>query len=78
MSAARKLYERWVVMTPAEQVKLLEGMKGGELAALLHYAEGREPTPTRDSVMGLVLVVAGERYLSKAEAKAEKKAKRIL
>ena len=65
-------------MTDAERLARLEGMKGVELTALMHYAEGREESPTRDQVIGLVLVVAGERYLAKQAEKAAKKAKRIL
>jgi hypothetical protein len=66
------------VLSPGERLERLEGMKGVELTALMHYAEGREESPTRDQVIGLVLVVAGERYLAKQAAKAAKRTKRIL
>ncbi len=78
MKAARKHYEEFPVMTGAERLQRLEGMKGTELAGLMHYAEGRDDSLTRDEVIGLVLVVAGERYLAKQASKAAKKAKRIL
>jgi hypothetical protein len=77
VKAARNHYERWHVMTDAERLALLEGMKGRDLAALLHYAEGREACATREELMGLVLVVAAERYLARQAMKAAKKAKRI-
>lgn len=78
MKSARKYYEEFPALTDAERLALLEGMKGAELCGLMHYAEGREQSPTRDQVIGLVLVVAGERYLAKVTAKARKKVKRIL
>ena len=78
MKNSRKHYEEFPVMTAAERLARLEGMKGRELAALLHYTEGRKESLVRDQVMGLVLVVAGERYLAKKAAKAAKKVKRIL
>lgn len=71
-------YEEWPLMSYAERLARLEGMTGAELCGLMHYAEGREESKTRDQVIGLVLVVAGERYLAKQAAKAAKKAKRIL
>ena len=78
MKSSRKHYEEFHVLTDAERLARLEGMKGVELTALMHYAEGREEGPTRDQVIGLVLVVAGERYLAKQSAKSAKRTKRIL
>lgn len=77
MKAARQYFEKFPAMPPAKRLSILEGAKGEELCVLMHYAEGREPSETRDQVMGLVLVVAGERYLAKQALKAAKKAKRI-
>jgi hypothetical protein len=78
VKCARIHFENFPVLSEAERLARLEGMRGVELCGLMHYAEGREPSPTRDQVIGLVLVVAGERYLAKQTAKARKKVKRIL
>ncbi len=78
MRAASVHYKEMADDTATERLARLERMKGIELDALMHYAEGREASPLRDEVIGLVLVVAGERYLAKKAAKAARKAKQIL
>lgn len=78
MKAARAHYEELAKMSEDVQRGCIRALKGRELAALLHYAEGREECETRDRVMVLCLMTAGQRYLAKQAAKARRKTKRIL
>jgi hypothetical protein len=75
---SRAHYHQLLDRTAAERLAYLEDMKGVRLSALMHYAKGCEESTTRDEIMGLVLVVAAERYLAKQAAKAAKRVKRIL
>jgi hypothetical protein len=56
--------------------KALAKLKGQELDALIHYAEGLEASDGRDEMIGTALLVAAQRYLDKVRAKAAKKARR--
>ena len=78
MKFARTHYHQLLARTDAERLAYLEGMKGVQLSALMHYAEGLAESTMRDQVMGLLLVVAAERYLAKQKAKVNKRVKRIL
>lgn len=78
MKACRKHYDELRVISDGEQIARVKSLKGGELAALMHYALEREAGERRDGVLSLVLAVAGQRYLTKQAAKARKKVKRIL
>jgi hypothetical protein len=78
VKASRKHYDELLGMSDGEQLARVKSLKGAELAALMHYALGREAGERRDAVLSLVLAVAGQRYLTKQAAKARKTAKRIL
>jgi len=75
---SRAHYHQLQDRTTAERLAYLEGMKGAQLSALMHYAKGCEPGQLRDEVRGLVMVVAADRYLAKQAAKAAKRVKRVL
>jgi hypothetical protein len=79
--AASEFFSRLLPMSDEERLSALEASRGRELAALLHYLEGCERVTAVEQLMGMVLMIAGERYLAKQAAKAAKrmkKAKEIL
>lgn len=78
MKRGRYLYENLTACADeAMRLRMLHGWKGRDLVALDHYAAGLGMDDTeRDEITGLMLVVAAERYLRRAEKKAEKKARR--
>lgn len=71
----RELFAR-VISAEGGLAAEIRKLKGRELAALIHYAEGLADDDGRDEVIGQGLIVAAERYLKKAREKAEKKARR--
>lgn len=75
MKEGRDLFAR-VISAQGGMVKAIGGFKGRELGELIRYAEGLERSDGRDEVIGTALIVAAERYLTKARAKAAKKARR--
>lgn len=78
MKAARAHYEELAKMSEDAQRGRIRALKGRELVALLYYAEGREDGETKDRVMVICLMTAGQRYLAKHAAKARRKTKQIL
>ena len=51
-------------------------LKGSELVALIHYAEGLERSDGRNEVIAQALIVAAGRYLERARRKTKKKLKK--
>jgi hypothetical protein len=59
-------------------LKRLRDLKGGELLALRHYADGLEPSAETDLVLGTATLVAAERYFAKAGKKQKRRATQVL
>jgi hypothetical protein len=56
--------------------KAVARLKGRELDALIHYAEGLGDEDGPNEIIGAALIVAAGRYLSRVRAKAAKRARR--
>ena len=78
MKRGREIYGGLSRLDEAALLKRMRDLKGGELLALMHYADGLEPSAEVNLVIGTATLVAAERYLAKARKKQAKKAKEVL
>lgn len=74
MKEGRHIYETAELAGPKALPRFIARLKGREIAALIHYAEGLHAgNESRDEIIGTALIVAAERYLARVKAKAEKR-----
>lgn len=72
----RELFAR-VISAEGGLAAEIRKLKGRELDALINYAEGHPAEDgIREEIIGTALLEAAGRYLKKARAKADKKARR--
>jgi hypothetical protein len=77
MKRGREIYKELSRLDDAALLKRMRDLKGGELLALMHYADGLEASGETDLVTGTATLVAAERYFAKARKKQTKKAKEV-
>lgn len=78
MKRGREIHKELSKLDEGALLKRVRDLKGGDLLALSHYADGLEPSAETDLVLGTVTLVAAERYFAKARKKQTKKAKEVL
>lgn len=79
MKAARANFDKLITSAlESEKVAMVQKLRGPELASLLSYAEGREPSDAREDVIGMVLLEAATRYLRKVAKKQKRRVRNIL
>lgn len=75
MKQGRDLFAH-VIASQGGVAPAIRKLKGRQLAALIHYAEGLGDEDGPNDIIGTAVIVAAERYFAKTAKKAAKKARR--
>lgn len=79
MKTGRYLYTNLSAAAREDQrLRILRGLKGPELAAVIHYAEGCEDCESRHEILGMALLEAAGRYVAKVKRKQKRKVRKVL